>query len=172
MHRKRRSRTLIRLDLERTPVIARALSVIAWIGLASWVHADTLYADKTDRELTELAAGWESLSEDQRRALLTEIKARMHTNSDKAPVLTIQTERRYGRIVRQPDGSLVRIETTEHIVRYQPLPEDAGDRPFGLGFEQRAGSGGAQPPAAPPPPLPQPQTSSPVPVMQVGAKPH
>jgi len=167
MHRKRRSQTLLRLDLSLTPVIARALSVIAWIGIAGWAHAGTLYADKTDRELTELAAGWESLSEDQRRALLTEIKARMHSNSDKAPVLTIQTERRYGRIVRQPDGSLVRIETTEHIVRYQPLPEDAGDRPFGLGFEQRAVSGGAQPPAAPPP-----QSSPPVPVLQVGAKPH
>jgi hypothetical protein len=171
MHRKRRSQTLAPLDLLRTPVIARAFSVIAWIALAGWAHADTLYADKTDRELTELAAGWESLSEDERRALLTEIKARMHTNSDKAPVLTIHTERRYGRIVRQPDGSLVRIETTEHIVRYQPMPEDAGDRPFGLGFEQRAGAGGTQPPAAQPPSAP-PQQTPPVPVMQVGAKPH
>ena len=171
MHRKRRSQTLATLDLSRTPVIARALSVIAWISLAGWVHADTLYADKTDRELTELAAGWESLSEDQRRALLTEMKARMHSNSDKAPVLTIQTERRYGRIVRQPDGSLVRIETTEHIVRYQPLPEDAGDRPFGLGFEQRAVVGGAQS-STQTPPSPVPQNSPPVPVMQVGAKPH
>ena len=168
MHRKRRSQTLLALDFSRTPVIARALSIIAWIGLASWAHADTSYADKTDRELTQLAAGWESLSEDQRRALLTEIKTRMHnTSSDKAPQLTIQTERRYGRIERQPDGSLVRIETTEHIVRYQPLPEDAGDRPFGLGFEQR-GVGAAQAPVTPPP-----NTTPPVPVIQVGApKPH
>lgn len=128
-------------------MIARALFVTACVGLASWVNAATLYADKTDRELTELAAGWEALSEEQRRALLTEIKSRMHTNSDKHPVLTIQTERRYGRIVRQPDGSLVRIETTEHVVRYQALPEDAGDRPFGLGFEQRVVAGGT-PPAA------------------------
>jgi hypothetical protein len=129
-------------------VIARALLVTACVGLASWVNAATLYADKTDRELTELAAGWVSLSEEQRRALLTEIKSRMHTNADKHPVLTIQTERRYGRIVRQPDGSLVRIETTEHVVRYQALPEDAGDRPFGLGFEQRVVAGGTPPAAA------------------------
>ncbi len=67
----------------------------------------------------------------------------MHTSSGKVPVLTIKTERRYGRIVRQPDGSLVRIETTEHVVRYQAMPEDAGDRPFGLGFEQRVVAGGA-----------------------------
>ena len=172
MHRKRRSPTLVSLDFSLTSVIARVLSVIAWLSLAGWAHAGTLYADKTDRELTELAAGWESLSEDERRALLTEIKARMHSNSDKAPVLTIQTERRYGRIVRQPDGSLVRIETTEHIVRYQPLPEDAGDRPFGLGFEQRAVAGSAQPPATQMPPSPPPQNSPPVPVMQVGTKPH
>jgi hypothetical protein len=129
-------------------VIARALFVTACVGLAGWVNAATLYADKSDRELTDLAAGWESLSEDQRRALLTEIKARMHTNSGKVPVLTIKTERRYGRIVRQPDGSLVRIETTEHVVRYQALPEDASDRPFGLGFEQRVVAGSASPPGA------------------------
>lgn len=144
MHRKRGSRTLLPLDFSRSSVIARALSVIAWIGLASLAHADTLYTDKTDRELTQLAAGWESLSEDQRRALLTEIKARMHASGDKTPVLTIRTERRYGRIVRKPDGSLVRVETTAHIVRYQRLPQDAGDRPFGLGFEQRAGTDAAQ----------------------------
>ncbi len=153
-------------------MIARALFVAACVGLAGWVNAATLYADKSDRELTELAAGWESLSEEQRRALLTEIKARMHTNSGKVPVLTIKTERRYGRIVRQPDGSLVRIETTEHVVRYQALPEDAGDRPFGLGFEQRVVAGGTPPvdagtsaPAkapAPPPSVPQP------PVIHVG----
>jgi hypothetical protein len=173
MHRKRRSQTLTTLDFTLKPVIARALSVIAWISLAAWAHADTLYTDKTDSELTELAAGWESLSEDERRALLTEIKARMHTNSDKVPVLTIQTERRYGRIVRQPDGSLVRIETTEHIVRYQPLPADAGDRQFGVGFEQRTVTGGAQPPQSPtPPPSAAPPNAPPVPVMQVGAKPH
>jgi hypothetical protein len=118
-------------------VFARAFIIVACVALAGWVDGATLYAEKSDKELTDLAAGWSGLSEDERRALLTEIKSRMQTNSNKRPVLTIKTERRYGRIVRQPDGSLLRIETTEHIVRYQPLPEDAGDRPFGVGFEQR-----------------------------------
>lgn len=148
MPRKRRSQTLAPLGNKQNRVIARALLVTACVGLAGWVNAATLYADKSDRELTDLAAGWEALSEDQRRALLTEIKARMHTNSGKVPVLTIKTERRYGRIVRQPDGSLVRIETTEHVVRYQALPEDANDRPFGLGFEQRVVAGSTPPPGA------------------------
>ena len=173
MSRKRRSQTLAPLGNKQNRVIARALFVAAWVGLAGWANAATLYADKSDRELTELAAGWESLSEEQRRALLTEIKARMHTNSGKAPVLTIKTERRYGRIVRQPDGSLVRIETTEHVVRYQTLPEDAGDRPFGLGFEQRVVAGGAPPRGAdtaapvhtPPTQAPDPQQP---PVIHVG----
>ena len=70
-------------------------------------------------------------------------------------MLTIKTERRYGRIVRQPDGSLVRIETTEHVVRYQALPEDAADRAFGVGFEQRSVAGGAlQPDRVKPSPTP------------------
>jgi hypothetical protein len=130
-------------------VIARALLIVAFVALAGWVNATTLYADKTDKELTDLAAGWSGLSEDERRALLTEIKARMQANSNKRPVLTIKTERRYGRTVRQPDGSLLRIETTEHIVRYQPLPEDATDQPFGVGFEQRSVTGDATAATAP-----------------------
>jgi len=131
-----------------------------------------LYADKTDRELTALAAGWESLSEDQRRALLTEIKARMHTNTGKAPILTIQTERRYGRIVRQPDGSLVRIETTEHVVRFQRLPEDAGDRPFGVGFEQRVVAAGGAPNGESAPPQPDLSPESAAGLPPVSAPPH
>jgi len=123
-------------------VIARALFIAACVSLVGWANAATLYVDKTDRELTELAAGWGALSEEQRRALLTEIKSRMHANAGKRPVLTIKTERRYGRIVRQSDGSLVRIETTEHVIRYRTLPEDAGDHPFGVGFEQRAVAAG------------------------------
>ncbi len=118
-------------------VIARAFVFAACFVLAPWLSATTLYAEKTDLELTQLAAGWEVLSDEQRRALLTEIKARMHANSAKRGVLTIKTERRYGRIVRRPDGSLVRIETTEQVVRYQAVPEGAADRPFGVGFEQR-----------------------------------
>jgi hypothetical protein len=156
------------------------LLVTACVGFASWAAAQTRYAEKTDRELTALAAGWETLSEDERRALLTEIKSRMHTNSAKAPVLTIQTERRYGRIVRQPDGSLVRIETTEHVVRFQRLPEDAGDRPFGLGFEQRVVAGGGTPPSGDASQSPEPQPNAPSttvpptppPVIQVGRPQH
>jgi hypothetical protein len=120
------------------------------------VTATTLFVEKTDQELTALAADWEALSDEQRRALLTEIKARMHANAAKRPVLTIKTERRYGRIVRRPDGSLVRIETTEQTVRYQAVPDGAADRPFGVGFEQRvvapdadAADGTRSPAAAP-----------------------
>ena len=148
-------------------VMTRVCIVAALMLLAGLADAATLYADKTDRELTDLAAGWDGLSEDQRRALLTEIKARMQANSNKRPVLTIKTERRYGRIVRQPDGSLLRIETTEHVVRYQTLPEDAGDRPFGVGFEQRVVAGGTATPA--------PETTPPpnaTPVIPVGSPNH
>ena len=179
MHRKRGSQTLGSVGNQQNRVIARALFVFACVGIAGWAGAATVYTDKTDRELTQLAAGWEALSEEERRALLTEIKSRMHASADKHPVLTIKTERRYGRIVRQPDGSLLRIETTEHVVRYQALPEDAGDRPFGLGFEQRVGASGtssAPAPANVPAPATDPHAAPAAgqpPVIQVGnAHPH
>jgi hypothetical protein len=123
-------------------VIVRACVAALCAVLAGSVGAATEYADRTDQQLTELAAGWEKLSEDERRALLTEIKARMRdsANANKVPMLTIKTERRYGRIVRRPDGSLVRIETTEHTIRYQRVPDGAAEQPFGVGFEQRSTS--------------------------------
>ena len=131
-------------------VIVRACVAAMFAVLAGGVSAATEYADRSDQQLTELAAGWEDLSEDERRALLTEIKARMHSsaNANRAPSLTIKTERRYGRIFRSPDGSLVRIETTEHTIRYRPAPEGASDQPFGVGFEQRATGATPDPGAA------------------------
>jgi len=142
-------------------VIARACIAALCALLAGAVSAATEYADRTDKQLTELAANWANLSEDQRRALLTEINARMHSSAGKVPVLTIKTERRYGRIIRQPDGSLVRIETTQHTIRYQPLPEGAADQPFGVGFEQRSTTaGGGNVPSVPPSPAAPPPSAT------------
>ena len=101
---------------------------------------DNPYSTSSDAELTHFAADWESLSEDQRRALLTEMRTRMEAKTDSgAPVIEIRAQRRYGRLVRQPDGSVVRVETTEQIVRYGVAePSEAADRAFGVGFEHRA----------------------------------
>jgi len=109
---------------------------------AGVVLAANPYSDHSDQELTNIAADWEGLSEDQRRALLTEMRGRMDAKKgdDKGPIVAIRTQRRYGRLVRQPDGSVVRVETTERIVRYQQLPGSAesSDAAFGVGFEHRA----------------------------------
>ena len=101
---------------------------------------DNPYSASSDAELTHFAADWESLSEEQRRALLTEMRTRMEAKKDSgAPVIEIRAQRRYGRLVRQPDGSVVRVETTEQIVRYGVAePSEAADHAFGVGFEHRA----------------------------------
>jgi hypothetical protein len=107
------------------------------------------YAGRSDAELTAIAAGWESLSEEARRALLTETRARMASKKDGTRVIAIKTQRRYGRLVRQPDGSVVRIETTQELVRYRRVPDDGAtptNQPFGVGFEARSDSGMADDP--------------------------
>lgn len=97
------------------------------------------YAERTDVQLTELAAQWERLDNDQRRALLTEVKHRMAASEAKEPIITIKTRRRYGRTIRRADGSLVRIETTEQVLRYhRPLSVTDENHAFGMGFERRA----------------------------------
>ena len=98
---------------------------------APFAHA---YAEKTDLELTHLTAQWDALEDAQRRALLTEVKMRMARSKGREGVIRIRTQRRYGRIIRNSDGSVVRIET--RVVRVRPsLP---GAESYGAGFEQRA----------------------------------
>ncbi|NBC22390.1 MAG: hypothetical protein GVY21_02830 [Gammaproteobacteria bacterium] len=130
------------------------LTLLAWAapGLAAAVDAsEPAYGDHSDEELTALAADWDSLDRHQRRALLTEMKTRMarRGTSDEG-VLHIRTERRYGRLIRQPDGRVLRIET--QVVHVRPIDpqqmerlEQAGNRVeqtgsrrgFGVGFERR-----------------------------------
>jgi hypothetical protein len=97
------------------------------------------YGDRSDDELTALAASWDSLNKLQRRALLTEMKLRMARRgaSDDNAVIHIRTERRYGRIIRQADGRVIRIET--QVVHVRPLDSEERQvrQGFGVGFERR-----------------------------------
>jgi hypothetical protein len=97
------------------------------------------YGDSSDEELTVLAANWDALGQQERRALLTEMKRRMARKGDHSGVIRIRTERRYGRIIRQPDGRVIRIET--QVVHVRPLDEGDIEAParqgYGVGFERR-----------------------------------
>ncbi|MEQ8482791.1 MAG: hypothetical protein RIB46_00345 [Pseudomonadales bacterium] len=96
---------------------------------------------RSDEDLTVMAADWDALDRHQRRLLLTEMKARMARGGNRGSVLRIRTERRYGRIIRQADGRLIRIET--QVVHVRPAsPEEltAARQGFGVGFEQRVRS--------------------------------
>ncbi|MBX3706338.1 MAG: hypothetical protein KF911_06830 [Pseudomonadales bacterium] len=103
--------------------------------------ADGAYAGHTDQALTALAAQWDSLDVHQRRALLTEMRQRMAQRGARGGgTLQIRTERRYGRIIHQPDGRVIRIET--QVVHVRPISEEellGVQGGFGVGFERRAG---------------------------------
>jgi len=94
------------------------------------------YSQKSDYQLTELGARWDSLSRTEREALLREVKLRMAQRNDADGVLVIRTQRRYGRIYHS-EGRYLKIETKVVQVR----PADGSDKPpqggFGIGFEQR-----------------------------------
>jgi hypothetical protein len=97
--------------------------------------------DSSDEDLTAMAARWDSLGKHERRVLLTEMKARMARQGGPSSTLRIRTERRYGRIIRQADGRVIRIET--QVVHVRPASPDeltAARQAFGVGFEQRVGS--------------------------------
>lgn len=133
-------------DLE--VVTIKGLLILALLagGFATAVRAgepESPYASYSNEALTALAAEWDTLDVHQRRALLTEVRQRMAQRGAREPgVIKIRTERRYGRIIRQPDGRVIRIET--QVVHVRPATEAevlAGRAAgFGIGFERRAGS--------------------------------
>lgn len=112
----------------------------------------------SDQQLTNLAADWRALDGPQRSELIQETRGRMQPGGaqpavaaagsgarpssaipssaipSSAPLQQTQTieRRRFGRLVRQPDGSVVRIQAeVVRVVRRDPK------RAYGVGFERR-----------------------------------
>jgi hypothetical protein len=94
------------------------------------------YSQKSDRELTELGVHWDELRPHQQQSLLREVKLRMAQRKDADGVLTIRTQRRYGRISRTGER-YIKIETRVVRVRPSDLNRGSGQQSFGVGFEQR-----------------------------------
>ncbi len=102
---------------------------------ASFSAADL--AARSDVELTALTARWAELDPGQRRALLAEVRSRMVRNTQTPqPRVSIRVQRKYGRVVRKPDGSVV-LETRVVEMRPRENP-DVTRGTFGVGFEQRS----------------------------------
>ncbi len=102
---------------------------------ASFTAADL--AARSDVELTALTARWAELDPGQRRVLLAEVRSRMARNEQtRQPRVSIRVQRKYGRVVRKPDGSVV-LETRVVEMRPRENP-DAARGTFGVGFEQRS----------------------------------
>ena len=124
-------------------------------------------ATKTDSELTDLSARWAQLNPAERRALLAEVRQRMAEKrrigaratqraaaqagpagdntsatvggqASEKVVGKVTVERRYGRIVRKKDGSVVLQTRVVRRVAPNPAQQGAGRVTFGFGFERRA----------------------------------
>jgi hypothetical protein len=97
---------------------------------------------KTDTELTALTAQWGNLNPSQRRQLLAEVRGRMVANQKIRRPSSGVLVRRYGRVVRKSDGSVV-VET--RVVQMTPRSATRSAKgeirarvTFGIGFEQRS----------------------------------
>ncbi len=125
----------------RRAAVRCGLSLLLLGGGAAALAADSdnLYQAHTNEELSELASDWESLTTEERRDYFIEVRRRMSdagkNRSESPPIVG---ERRFGRIIRQPDGSVLHIEG---VVRYRDRDGDATNTEepsdYGTGFEQR-----------------------------------
>ena len=122
-------------DAEVVSAVAEADRPVAVGGAHEGsVESPVESAGLSAEELQQRIDQWSSLTVDERRELLTEINRRMRA-AGRSPVVGVRGERRFGYRVQQPDGSVVSIERREEFVRYRELDPN---RPFGVGFEQRA----------------------------------
>lgn len=110
------------------------------------------YAGISNEQLADVADRWDGLNQDERRWFFVEVRKRLMA-TDGAPDIPIGASGRFGQVVRNRDGTVVRIEATR--VTAQPAATtDARDDPraYGLGFERRlevqAGSEGSPIPAS------------------------
>lgn len=108
-----------------------------------------VYAAKSDKELTAMSAQWQELPRLDQQVLLREVKMRMARQRGRKGSVQIRTERRFGRLLRQADGSVVRVETRVVQVRPATKGEQASQvqvrkSGYGTGFGRRAVQGSVQ----------------------------
>jgi hypothetical protein len=119
---------------------ASALLVLGTGAFALAADSDNLYQAYTDEELSRIASDWQSLTTEERRDYFIEIRRRMaEAVKRREDPPRIVGERRFGRIIPQPDGSVLRIEG---VVRYRE-GDATGDA---TGNETRDATGEATPP--------------------------
>ena len=119
-----------------------ALSVCGHVNAASGEGASVeisrvSYASVSDEDLTAIAARWDGLSAQQRRALLSEVKLRMRQNSGGERVLRANTSRRYGTVVRHANGARATLRVEVRAAKKHGK-QAKGDQDYGVGFERRA----------------------------------
>ncbi|MCY4565639.1 MAG: hypothetical protein OXE40_14340 [Gammaproteobacteria bacterium] len=128
----------------------RVLVLVAMLPWAAGVYAvandesgaqpaRVSYASVSDEDLTAIVARWDDLDAQQRRALLSEVKLRMKRNGTAEGVLQVNVRRRYGTVVRHPNGARATLRVEVRSVK------KPGSQEFGVGFEQRAGQDDAAP---------------------------
>ena len=144
------------------PVLLGAVAMACTLGAYAAQGTETevrpaavSYASVSDQELTNIAARWDALDAQQRRALLSEVKLRMKRSSEAEGILQVKVRRRYGKVIRHPNGATatLRIEVTsvqKGQQQDQQQDEQDGQQDFGVGFEQRSQQGGTSPEAAEP----------------------
>lgn len=172
-----------RLAFARFGIAPARWRLLEWLALCLLASASVpAFAQdlraRSDASLTEMAGNWDNLSASDRRKLLSEVQRRMDRQRARrsaaaarraaAPAgtplqaregtLRIRTERRFGRKIRQADGSVVTI--SGRVVQERPASPGSGSqaaasvsapatasasvpatasRPrFGVGFERRS----------------------------------
>ena len=135
----------------RAPFLGVGLAFAAAV-FAHGEGVDNRYAVYSDAELTEVAGQWQSLDDEARRDFFIEVRRRMGEPSA-VQSIPVRVERRFGKLIRGPNGTVLRIERFTRFEARRPNPQPAPPVEYGTGFEQRVadkrGGKEAVPPAPP-----------------------
>ena len=121
----------------RQPVTPNTTRVVATDATRSVVNPYTAFSNE---QLAGLADAWVELDRDERRWFFVEVRRRL-TADGSAPEIPIRSSVRFGQIVRNRNGTVVRIEAVRVTGqrRGKPNAREArrDPRAYGLGFERR-----------------------------------
>ena len=99
------------------------------------------YAELDNEQLAGLADIWQELDRDQRRWFFVEVRNRLVAKGG-PPRIPIRSSARFGQVVRNRDGKVVRVEAVRVSERLASgidtgAATDKDPRAYGLGFERR-----------------------------------
>ena len=111
----------------------RGAATLLLLGVGAFALAadsENIYLAHTDEELSAIAADWQTLTTEERRDYFIEVRRRMaeagQKRAEAMQLPRVVGERRFGRVIPQPDGSVLADRGGRTVPGWRHHPDGSG----------------------------------------------